>query len=154
VQRKASHKPAGRAQIPEGGGAPLPNDTRVRMESQLGADLSGVTVHTGAASGEAAESLGARAFTVGQQVHFGGGEFAPGTKEGDRLLAHELTHTVQASRSGVQRKAQEGEEDESSAEEATGEEQEVSQEGDPAEKEADAVGDQAADALHGGEGGG
>ena len=39
--------------------------------------------------------MGARAFTVGKDVHFGASEFAPGSKEGDRLLAHELTHTIQ-----------------------------------------------------------
>src|SRR5439155_1319570 len=52
----------------------------------------------------AAHNLGARAFTVGSDVHFNAGEFAPGSKEGDRLLAHELTHVVQAQKSGIQRK--------------------------------------------------
>ena len=39
-------------------------------------------------------------------VHFAAGQYAPGTKEGDRLLAHELTHVVQGQKSGVQRKAE------------------------------------------------
>lgn len=64
------------------------------MEPQLGADLSAVKVGTDGKSATAAEQLGARAFTVDGEVHFGSGEFAPGTKEGDRLLAHELTIAV------------------------------------------------------------
>jgi hypothetical protein len=95
-----------RVDIPHGGGSGLPGDVKAKMEGQLGADLSAVKVHTGGASAKAAEGLGARAFTVGQDVHFGAGEYQPGSKEGDRLLAHELTHTVQGARSGVQRKAE------------------------------------------------
>jgi hypothetical protein len=109
------------------------------MEGQLGADLSGVAIHTGADSAKAADGLGARAMTVGTDVYFGAGEFAPGTKEGDRLLAHELAHVVQGQRSGVTRKADE-------AEEETG--PEVSQPDEPAEKEADQVADQVAGNLH------
>lgn len=131
----------GHVEIPEGGGAPLAGEVRQRMEGQLGADLSGVRVHTGGDSAKAAEGMAARAFTVGQDVHFGGGEFAPGTKEGDRLLAHELTHTVQGARSGIQRKADPNHEGEP--------ELEVSQPGDGAEVEADAVADQATARLHG-----
>ena len=90
--------------------------------------------------------MGAKAFTVGQDVHFGARQFAPGTKEGDRLLAHELTHTVQAQKSGVQRKAEPAE-----GHEGGEHEQEVSQPHEPAEKEADAVGDHVAEKLHGGD---
>ena len=119
-------------------------------------NLSGVRVHTGGESAEAAESLGARAFTVGSDVHFGRGEFAPGSKEGDRLLAHELTHVVQGQKSGVQRKADAAHGDSDGGEhgdhEAGG--HEVSEPGDAAEKEADAMGDHAADELHGGGAGG
>jgi hypothetical protein len=156
-------------QIPQGGGSPLTNETRHRMEQQLGADLSGAKIHTGADSAKAAAQMGARAFTVGNDVHFGSSEFAPGTKEGDRLLAHELTHVVQSHRSGVQRKAEEvdtvaahaqpgtGPLDAGKAEDAHDSDgahehgpPEVSQPGDPAEKEADTVADHAADQLHGG----
>lgn len=118
------------------------------MEPQLGADLSSVKIHTGGDSATAAERLGARAFTTGSDVHFGSGEFAPGTKEGDRLIAHELTHAVQAQKSGVQRKAQPDEEHADSAH--GGDEHDVSQPGEPAEQEADAVADNVADKLHGG----
>ena len=95
---------AGNVAIPEGGGSKLAPQVRQRMEPKLGADLSDVRVHTGGDSAQAASGLGARAFTVGSDVHFNAGEFAPGSKDGDRLLAHELTHVVQGKKSGVQRK--------------------------------------------------
>lgn len=142
----------GAAAIPQSGGAPLPGQVRAKMEPQLGADLSDVKVHSGGESEKAALKLGARAFTVGQDVHFGAGEFAPGTKEGDRLIAHELAHTVQAQKSGVQRKAEESGQESGAPQEGGQSEDgaEVSQPGQPAEVEADAVGDHVADQLHGG----
>ena len=63
----------GRAAIPQSGGTTLPGDVRAKMEGQLGADLSGVTVHTGAESAKAADQLAARAFTDGARVHFAPG---------------------------------------------------------------------------------
>lgn len=60
-----------------------------------GADVSGVRLHTGAESAEMAEDVSARAFAFGQDVHFGAGEYQPGTPDGDHLIAHELAHTVQ-----------------------------------------------------------
>ena len=132
--------------VPQGGGAPLPREVRRKMEPRLGADLSDVRVHTSGDSAAAAEGLSAKAFTVGNDVHFGSGNFAPGSKEGDRLLAHELTHVVQGSRSGVQRKADDGEH-------ATGGgEAGVSHPDEPAEKEADSVADKVAGDLHEGQG--
>ena len=154
VQRKAARRAEGRPAIPEGGGAPLPAAVRARMEPELGADLSGVKVHTGGDSAGAAESLGARAFTVGSDVHFRSGEFAPGTKEGDRLLAHELTHVVQGQQAGVQRKA-DSDAEHGGAEHGDAEHgDEVSHPDEPAEKEADAVADHVADNLHGDSDGG
>jgi hypothetical protein len=155
---------AAQAKIPKSGGAPLGADVRKSMEGRLGADLSNVKVHTGGDAAGAAEGLRARAFTVGEDVHFGDGEFAPGTKEGDRLLAHELTHVVQGQRSGIQRKADEhggGEHqgggdakgaDAKGADAGGGAEHEVSQPGDPAEQEADAVADNVAEGIHGDKG--
>src|SRR5688572_29873011 len=70
--------PAGPAAIPNGGGAPLSADVRSRMEPKLGAKLGDVKVHTGGDSAKAANDLGARAFTVGSDVHFNAGQFAPG----------------------------------------------------------------------------
>jgi len=142
VMRKAEGA-ATRPAIPSGGGSSLPGDVRARMEPKLGADLSGVKVHTGGESARASTGFGARAFTVGSDIHFNSGEFAPGTKEGDRLLAHELTHVVQGQKSGVQRKEAEGAEAEAEAEHG-----EVSSPEDAAEKEADAVADNVTEALH------
>jgi len=139
-QEKEKSEGARQAPIPEGGGSPLAGHVRGKMEKQLGADLSGARIHTGGGSAQAAEGMGARAFTVGRDVHFGSGQFAPGTKEGDRLLAHELTHVVQGQRSGIQRKAD--------GDEAV-DGPEVSHPEEPAEQEADAVSEKVADRLHG-----
>jgi hypothetical protein len=148
---EAARQEAGRRPpIPQHGGAALPAPARATMEQQLDADLSGVKIHTSGESARAADGLNARAFTVGQDVHFGSGQFSPGTKEGDKLLAHELTHVVQGQRSGVQRKAEDAA---PGAAEHGGNEEggEVSQPGEPAEQEADAVAEKVATDLHGGE---
>ena len=76
-------------------GQPLDQSTRDFFEPRFGSDLSGVRVHTSALAAESASAVGARAFTVGNDIVFGRGEFAPGTTDGSRLLAHELTHYVQ-----------------------------------------------------------
>jgi len=76
-------------------GSPLPVQTRAHMESRMGADFSGVRIHTGQESHEANASIGARAFTHGGHIHFAHGQFNPNTRSGQHLLAHELTHTIQ-----------------------------------------------------------
>jgi hypothetical protein len=76
-------------------GDPLPGRSRDMFESSLGADLSEVRIHTGPESADAAKALGARAFTVGQDIHFGQGRFAPDDAGGLHLLAHEVAHTRQ-----------------------------------------------------------
>jgi hypothetical protein len=78
-----------------GGGQPLPDATKAKMEAGLGADLSDVRVHTGSAATESAQAVGAHAYTVGSHVAFQDGQYAPGTSDGDRVLAHELSHVVQ-----------------------------------------------------------
>lgn len=77
------------------GGSPLPKATRAFFEPRFGVDLSGVRVHTGSQAAETAKSINARAFTVGQNIAFGGGQYAPESQDGRKLLAHELTHTIQ-----------------------------------------------------------
>ena len=144
IMRKANGEVDGAPKIPESAGNALPSSVRKPMESKLGADLSSVRVHTGGDSAKAATGYGARAFTVGSDIHFNSGQFQPGTKEGDRLLAHELTHVVQGQKSGVSRKADEGEE------KAKGGAPEVSKPEEPAEQEADAVGDKVAEEMHDG----
>ena len=73
----------------------LPTTVMRKFESSLGTDLSGVRVHTGAASQEAAGAVGARAYTQGQDIHFGAGQYDPSSGSGQQLLAHEVAHTVQ-----------------------------------------------------------
>ena len=66
-----------------------------RMSRAFGHDFSHVQLHTDSRAQSRASDLDAHAFAVGTDVFFGTGEFAPGTKGGDRLMAHELTHVVQ-----------------------------------------------------------
>jgi Domain of unknown function (DUF4157) len=81
--------------VGSGGGSPLDTDTRSLMEDRLGHDFSDVRVHTGAKADESARSINAMAYTVGSDVVFGSGHYAPDTATGQRVLAHELTHVVQ-----------------------------------------------------------
>ncbi|MFJ8196827.1 DUF4157 domain-containing protein [Streptomyces sp. NPDC096152] len=83
-----------------GAGRPLEASVRREMEERLGADLGAVRVHTGPEAAVAADRLGARAVTVGQDVAFGSGQYRPGEPEGASLVAHELAHTVQQARGG------------------------------------------------------
>jgi hypothetical protein len=78
-----------------GVGAPLEPSVRARLEPRFGHDFSGVRVHTGAEAGRSARSFGALAYTLGQNVVFSDGQYAPHAGDGQRLLAHELTHVVQ-----------------------------------------------------------
>ena len=78
-----------------GGGRPLDRRTRRRMERSFGRDFSGVRIHDHAAGHRSARDLHATAYTVGDHIVFGAGRFSPDSREGTRLLAHELTHTVQ-----------------------------------------------------------
>jgi Domain of unknown function (DUF4157) len=86
-----------------GTGQPLDEGTRSFMESRFGQDFGDVRVHTDSASEEAAESILAQAFTTNRAIYFGRGRFQPQTKEGQKLIAHELTHIVQQT-SGIQRR--------------------------------------------------
>ncbi|NOG48574.1 MAG: DUF4157 domain-containing protein [Chloroflexi bacterium] len=85
-----------------GGGSNLDDSTRGKMEGAFGADFSGVRVHTGSQSDALNRSIGARAFTTGSDIFFKSGEYNPGSSDGQRLLAHELTHTVHQGRRACQ----------------------------------------------------
>jgi hypothetical protein len=76
-------------------GQPLEPDVRGCMEEGFGHDFGGVRVHTDGQAAESARAVNASAYTVGQHVVFGAGRYAPETIDGQRLLAHELTHTIQ-----------------------------------------------------------
>lgn len=81
-----------------GGGRPLDDATRTRMETGFGADFSDIRMHTGSQAEELNRSLNARAFTTGSDIFVGTGGMD------DRVLAHELAHTVQQGGAGAQRK--------------------------------------------------
>ena len=78
-----------------GGGQPLADSIREPMEQAFGADFSGVKVHTDAQSDQLNRSIQARAFATGRDVFFKKGEYQPGSRGGQELIAHELTHVVQ-----------------------------------------------------------
>lgn len=77
------------------GGNALPESTRSFMESRFAADFSDVRIHTGSDASTMSAALNAQAFTVGRDIYFNEGNYAPGSEAGKRLLAHELTHTLQ-----------------------------------------------------------
>jgi hypothetical protein len=77
------------------GGRPLPAAVRSYFERRLGHDFSRVRVHADASAARSAGALGAQAYTLGRNVIFGAGQYAPHTQEGRGLLAHELTHVIQ-----------------------------------------------------------
>ena len=76
-------------------GRPLDDATRGFMEQRFEHDFSAVRVHHDARAAESADAVHAQAYTVGRNVVFGAGRYEPSTDEGQRLLAHELTHVVQ-----------------------------------------------------------
>lgn len=97
------------------------------MEPRFGFNFADVRLHTGHTAADSARDVGAKAYTVGNNVVFGRGHYQPSSSSGQRLLAHELTHIVQqrgAARSGLQRRAL------------------ISSPGDRAEREADRVANQ------------
>ncbi len=87
-----------------GPGRPLDSATRAFFEARFGRDLSDVRVHTDTQAAESARGLRARAYTAGSRVVFGAGQYAPGTGEGSRLLAHELAHVTGLSTNVIARK--------------------------------------------------
>jgi len=82
-------------------GRPLEPALRQDMEQRFGHDFSGVRVHSGSAAEQSAQDVNAHAYTVGNNMVFGVGQLAPGTHDGRRLIAHELTHVLQQSGEGV-----------------------------------------------------
>jgi len=101
--------PAGVDRALAGAGSPLEPGLRQNMEQRFGHDFSAVRVHSDAAAASAADSIDALAFTAGTDVVFGRARYNPHTRDGRRLLAHELAHVVQqtgapASHVAVQRK--------------------------------------------------
>ncbi|MEI1374858.1 DUF4157 domain-containing protein [Nostoc sp. UHCC 0926] len=102
VQRRVSHGDMAATQDLEasinqarGGGQPLAKNIREPMEQGFGADFSRVKVHTDTQADQLNRSIQAKAFTTGQDVFFRQGAYEPGSRGGQELIAHELTHVVQ-----------------------------------------------------------
>ncbi|TAE53694.1 MAG: DUF4157 domain-containing protein, partial [Bacteroidetes bacterium] len=87
-----------------GSGNPLPETAQTSMEQGFGADFSNVRIHTDTEASAMSQQIHAQAFTHQNNIYFAPGKFDTSSTEGKRLLAHELTHTVQQGASAVQRK--------------------------------------------------
>lgn len=92
-------------QSTKGSGEYLPDTTRSFMESRFGTDFSHVRIHNGEEAERLSSELNAQAFTVGHDIYFNAGKYQPQSTEGQQLLAHELTHTIQQQKSiSIQKK--------------------------------------------------
>jgi len=85
------------------GGTSLPTELRSFFEARFSYDFSGVRVHADGDAASAAHALQARAYTLGRDIVFGAGEYAPATAEGKRLVAHELAHVIQQGATAARR---------------------------------------------------
>lgn len=94
VPRRGMIRPATPALLSQPG-APLPNAVRGRFEQRLGTDLSPIRLHRGQEASAATSAVGATAFAHGLDIAFGAGAPTPETVQGERLLAHEVAHTLQ-----------------------------------------------------------
>jgi len=108
VQRKTGVENQTRSQVPpivnevlRWPGQPLDATTRAFMEPRFGSDFSHVRIHSNQVAGRSAQEVNAQAYTVGNDIVFGSGRFAPETPEGRHLLSHELTHVIQQSGEGT-----------------------------------------------------
>src|SRR5207247_294364 len=101
LQRKGAggsdprHAPAIVDKVLRAPGAPLDQQARGFMEQRFSHSFGDVRVHTGTEAARSAHAVNARAYTVGRNIVFASGRYAPDTTNGTRLLAHELTHVVQ-----------------------------------------------------------
>ena len=104
IQRKPAYSTGSDAAAPpivddvlRSPGQPLDTETRAFMESRLGHRFGDVRIHTDARAERSAQAVNAVAYTVGQDIVFGPGQYAPHSARGRELLAHELVHAVQQS---------------------------------------------------------
>jgi hypothetical protein len=91
----------GRIKSAKDGGKRLAPGIKAEMGNRIGADFSKVRIHTGPKSVQISRELGAKAFTVGTDIHFNHGQYAPYNSKGRHLLAHELAHVLQQGGSGL-----------------------------------------------------
>ncbi|WP_423147173.1 DUF4157 domain-containing protein [Rubrolithibacter danxiaensis] len=78
-----------------GKGGALDESSKSFMEHAFNADFSGINIHSDSESAKLTQELNAQAFTVGSDIYFNEGKYAPASADGKALLAHELTHTIQ-----------------------------------------------------------
>lgn len=104
----ASSAPASVEQVLRSPGQALDSGTRSWFEPRFGQDMSGIRVHTDRAAQQSARDIRANAYTVGSDIVFAAGQFAPSTHAGRHLLAHELTHVAQQGGNGVVARDQHG----------------------------------------------
>jgi hypothetical protein len=95
VAEAATVAPASVERALGGSGQALESGVRREMEARFGHDFSTVRVHRNADAETSAREVDANAYTVGNDIVFGAGMYAPHTHSGKRLLAHELTHVLQ-----------------------------------------------------------
>jgi hypothetical protein len=89
--------PASVREVLRSSGRPLDAASRAFFEPRFGYDFSSVRIHTDSAAAQSAQDIGALAYTLGRDIAFAAGQFAPYTAQGRHLMAHELAHTVQQS---------------------------------------------------------
>ena len=94
-EKEASPALSSKIEDRAGKGKPMPEPLKQSMGAAIGADFSGVNVHTDDHATAMNNALGAQAFTHGNDIYFNQGKYDPGSNQGQHLLAHELTHVVQ-----------------------------------------------------------
>lgn len=94
-ESKGEAAPDGVQRVINGGGRPLDASVRSQMEQRFGHRFADVRVHSDSAAASSANALDANAYTVGKDIVFGAGRYDPRSRDGQALLAHELTHVVQ-----------------------------------------------------------
>ncbi len=97
---RASESVSNQIHNSRGKGNNLSGSTKGFMETRFGTDFSAVNIHTGGEAIQMNRELNAKAFTVGNDIYFNSGQYAPHNSEGKHLLAHELTHTIQQGGAG------------------------------------------------------
>lgn len=106
ARARAGAAPPSVGRVLADGGRPLDRGLEQDMGQRFNHDFSRVRVHADSAAAHSARDLNAHAYTSGHRIVFGANQFAPGTAQGRRLLAHELTHVVQqAGQPGIQLQA-------------------------------------------------
>lgn len=97
VQRKSTGSGPEVGDIPTGGGQPLDVSARRSLEDHFQSDLSDVQVHTDSEAAKSAARMDALAYAAGRDLYFAAGMYSPASRDGQRLLAHEVAHVVQQS---------------------------------------------------------